>query len=192
MKSPMVRRILLASTSPQRISLLKEAGFSFEVEAPKVDEEAILGDSPRDTARQRAVAKALQVARRFPEAIVVGGDTMVTAPSGLAVGKPSTIDEARIMLAELWGTSHQVVSASAVVAGGDVWEGSALAWVTLRKPSDHEIEAYLATGEPLGKAGGLCVQGEGRRFVSAIRGDTSTVVGLPMGLLTPHLTALLH
>ncbi|MGE4158737.1 MAG: nucleoside triphosphate pyrophosphatase [Planctomycetota bacterium] len=192
MSTMRVQRILLASTSPQRLDLLTKAGFSVEVVPSHVEEEPIQGASTRDTARLRAVAKALEVARRHPAAIVVGGDTVVVAPSGREVGKPATQDEARLMLAELWGTSHQVISAAAVVAGGDVWEGSAVATVTLLKPVASDLEDYLRTGESLGKAGGLCVQGLGQKFVAGIHGDVDTVVGLPMGLLGPHLRALLH
>lgn len=184
--------IILASSSPQRLKLLGDAGFGVIVAAPCVEEETLLADSPRATAELRAAAKARAVASTHPHDVVVAGDTVVIGPGGELVGSPASVEEARRMLALLWGTTHTVVSAAAVVTSGKMWSCDDEATVTLVRPSEGEIEAYLATGEPLGKAGGLCVQGRGRKFVARIAGDEATVVGLPMQRLGPHLRALLH
>jgi septum formation protein len=172
--------LLLASASPRRSALLKEAGISFTVCPPEVDEEKILGDGLISRAVLRARAKAEEVAKKFPEAIVLAADTIVESEEGELLGKPATPEEASEMFRSLLGTRHQVMTAACVIQNGQGHDLVDEALVKLKNASEEEISAYLKTGESLGKAGGLCIQGEGRRFVENILGEEAVVLGLPM------------
>jgi septum formation protein len=180
--------IVLASASPRRRELLREAGLSFEV-APAGVEETFLPDrSPQENARALACEKARQVAGRRPGAWVVGADTVVAVPAGGGwdlLGKPGGEDEARAMLARLSGTRHQVVTGVCVVAPGGASERAdcETTWVRVREITAAEREAYVASGEWRDKAGGYAIQETADRFVTGLEGGGfDNVVGLPVGL----------
>lgn len=180
--------IVLASASPRRRELLREAGLSFEV-APAGVEETFLPDrSPQENARALACEKARQVAGRRPGAWVVGADTVVAVPAGGGwdlLGKPGGEDEARAMLARLSGTRHQVVTGVCVVAPGGESERAdcETTWVRVREITAAEREAYVASGEWRDKAGGYAIQETADRFVTGLEGGGfDNVVGLPVGL----------
>jgi septum formation protein len=184
-------KIVLASASPRRRLLLSRAGIPFEVEVSGVPEDPLPGEQPEALARRLAREKALAVRTRRPGAWILGADTVV-ALDGEALGKPSDASEARAMLARLSGRSHRVVTAFVVLdpEGRIRAERAVLTTVEFRQLAQDEIEAYVATGEPFGKAGGYAVQGRGGQFVARLQGSESNVVGLPMEELVDTLAAL--
>ena len=174
--------LILASASPRRKELLAHVGVPFRVVAPHVDEEAVpTGATPEDTARHIAYAKAHAVAERYPRALVVGADTIVADRWGV-LGKPRSADDARRMLRRLRGRRHRVITGLAVVRlrpGLDL-TGHAVSHVTMRAYTDVEIEAYVASGDPLDKAGAYAVQHPSFAPASGVVGCWCNVVGLPL------------
>lgn len=176
--------LLLASASPRRRDLLGRAGVSFEVRPAEVDESACEGEAPEHYAARLARAKALEVARRSgadPPRWVLGADTIVVL-GGRVYGKPADAEDAARMLAELLGRTHRVLTAVALARsdGGALHEIRVESHVTLRAAEPPEIRAYVATGEPLDKAGAYALQGAGGRFVHRVKGSRSNVIGLPL------------
>jgi septum formation protein len=176
--------LLLASGSPRRRELLARAGVAFEIRPADVDESAHPGEAPELYASRLARAKAHAVAARCAADAprwVLGADTVVVH-GGRLYGKPAGADDAARMLGELQGHTHRVLTAVTLARS----DGSALrevrveSRVTLRTASAPEIRAYVATGEPLDKAGAYALQGEGGRFVLRIEGSRSNVIGLPL------------
>ena len=176
--------LVLASASPRRRELLARAGVRFEVMPSRVEERGLPGEAPRTLALRLACEKALEVARRFPTSprrLVLGADTIVVLEDTV-LGKPVDGEEAFEMLRRLAGRTHRVLTAVAVVAT-DHPEPKAVcveSTVVMRGAADAELRAYVATGEPLDKAGAYAAQGEGRRFVERIDGSETNVIGLPM------------
>jgi len=180
-------RLVLASGSPRRRELLSQLGRPFDVVVPEVDEESRVDESPGDLVRRLALAKAEAVALSRPEAVVVGADTIVVL-DGQIMGKPIDTADASRMLRLLSGRTHDVLTAVAVVPGECVTERTA---VTFRDLTGAEIDRYVATGEPLDKAGAYGIQGLGGDLVSFIEGSWDNVVGLPMDLVSPILVEIL-
>jgi len=186
-------KLLLASQSPRRIELLRNAGFDFEVVASGVDEGAPLaGERPDEYARRVARAKALSVAARAPSgSMVLGADTVVTI-NGLILGKPTGPFDATRMLRMLSGRTHEVITAICLVKAPD--EIAALqhqtTFVTFGGLSEEEIRAYVASHEPFDKAGAYAIQGLASKFVTGISGCYFNVVGLPVSLLHETLKTL--
>lgn len=176
------QRIILASASPRRRELMARMGLTFEVDAADVDEHA--QGAPRELVRELAARKGLAVARRHAEGIVVAADTLV-ALDGRALGKPADAAEAISMLRMLGGREHDVFTGVCVV---DVQSGRALSEVahtrvTFRALSEGEIAAYVASGEPMDKAGAYAIQGRGAAFIAGYAGPYDNVMGLPCDLL---------
>jgi septum formation protein len=176
------RRLILASASPRRRELLAQIGVTFDVEVADVDE----GDDPRANAVDKA--RAVAARHRGEDALVLGADTEVVV-DGSVLGKPVDDAHAREMLRHLAGRTHSVVSAYALVdcATGDEVVRAVETDVTFRPLTDDDIDAYVATGEPLDKAGAYGIQGRGAVLVERIDGDYFTVVGLPLADLTVAL-----
>jgi len=175
---------VLASASPRRRELLASRGLRFEVMPADVPEAPRPGEAPHELVERLAAAKALAVRRRLPERpprFVLGADTVVVL-DGEVLGKPSGADHAIATLARLVGRTHTVWTGVAVVAPGAETPllRSVASRVTLRSAPRDEIAAYVATGEPLDKAGAYALQGEGRRFVIRVEGSESNVIGLPL------------
>ena len=186
------RRLILASRSPRRMALLREAGFEFELAAPDVSEAARAGETPEAQAQRLALLKASEVAKRADSgACVLGADTMVVL-EGCVFGKPRDGAEAVQMLLRLAGRRHRVLTGFALlVTGTDLCEvGVEESAVSMYPVSPEEARAYAAGGEPLDKAGAYALQGEGRRFVEAISGSRSNVIGLPLEAVVPRLERL--
>lgn len=176
--------LVLASASPRRRQLLSAAGVPFVVEPADVPETPHPGEPARALAERLAAEKASAVAARTADAsrrLVLGADTVVVL-DGEALGKPDDPHHAERMLARLCGRAHRVVTAVALAVGGGALLRvlSVESMVEMRAASEEEIRRYVATGEPLDKAGAYAAQGEGRRFITRIVGSESNVIGLPM------------
>jgi len=185
-----VARLVLASGSPRRRLMLAMAGFDFDVVTPHVDETPRPGEEPEAMVLRLAVAKADAVAGIVgPGSWVLGCDTTVVRDRHI-VGKPATAEEGVEMLLSLAGRSHQVVTGYAVIGGQvEPVAGVALSQVTMRHIAPGEATAYVASGEPMDKAGAYALQGEGGRFVTRVDGSRSNVVGLPLEAVVPVLRA---
>jgi len=183
---------VLASASPRRRDLLRQAGFRFAIDAPDVDESARAGEPPESLAPRLALAKARAVAARAPrDACVLGADTVVVI-DGALLGKPRDQAEAVEMLLRLAGRTHRVLTGFALVVPGLAREETGVEESAVRMHAIDRAtaERYAATGEPLDKAGAYAAQGEGGRFVAEIQGSRANVIGLPLERLAPRLAAL--
>ncbi|HVC34081.1 MAG TPA: Maf family protein [Chloroflexota bacterium] len=183
--------LVLASTSPRRRELLARLGLPFSVVPMDVPESPLPGESPAQTAERLAVAKARAGAATLPDhpgVLVVGADTVVVY-RGQPLGKPATPDEARAMLRRLRGKTHRVISGVAVVDAqtGQAVTRTATTRVHLRPLTDDEIDRYVATGDPLDKAGAYAIQNQAFHVVEWIKGCYSNVVGLPLCVLAEEL-----
>lgn len=188
-------RLILASSSPRRRELLKNAGFDFEVRASSVVEIRQRGESAEDFARRAAREKALDVAASAsPGALVLGADTVVVT-DGEILGKPSSRNEAVRMLRALSDRSHRVITAVCLVEAPDRVQKLTheITFVTFGQLDDEEIRDYVSTGEPFDKSGAYGIQGRASKFISRIEGCYFNVVGLPVTvvyeMLKPFLKA---
>ncbi|HEX7098261.1 MAG TPA: Maf family protein [Acidimicrobiia bacterium] len=176
-----MKTLVLASGSPRRAELLSLLGVPFQVDVADVDESRRPGEEPATYVERLARAKASAVARE--EVVALGADTIVVH-HGVVLGKPAHPAEARSMLKRLSGDAHQAMTAVAVaiVERGRVVLDSVVetALVRFLPLTDREIDDYLATGEPLDKAGAYALQGRGAVLVESIEGHPTTVVGLPL------------
>lgn len=175
--------LILASGSPRRKELLARTGRTFRVVVSDADEIAPKDMAPVDVAMHNARAKALAVASGQPaSATVIGADTIVVL-DGRIFGKPLDERDAHRMLRELSGKTHQVITGVALAHEGQCETFTEVTDVCFRELSDEEITAYVATGEPLDKAGAYGIQGAAGAFVDYIEGDYDNVVGLPVARL---------
>ncbi|MFZ0300398.1 MAG: Maf family protein [Candidatus Sulfotelmatobacter sp.] len=185
--------IVLASASPRRQELLRNAGIAFTVQPADINETPLAGESPQDCAERLAREKALAVFQGRDGDCVLGADTIVVV-DGAILGKPRDADDAVRMLRMLSGRTHAVITGVCVVnpvASGqwsvasktDLLTASETTLVTVCELSDNEIRDYVATGEPMDKAGGYAIQGIASRWIPRIEGDYSNVVGLPVALV---------
>jgi septum formation protein len=179
--------LVLASASPRRRELLTAAGYRFEVVPSHIAEIPQPGEPPEAFAQRIAGEKASDVARRRPRAYVLAADTVVVVDSTL-LGKPTDRADARRMLRALSGRGHRVLTAVALVAPAGVVETVLVeSRVAFRALTAAEIEAYLELEEPYDKAGAYAVQGDAKKFIAAVHGSYSNVVGLPMEVVTDLL-----
>lgn len=177
-----MNKLILASSSPRRRELLEQIGVRFDVKVADVDETPLADESPDDYVQRLALAKARKVAQSLTQPCL-GSDTSVVL-NGKIFGKPQNDEDAREMLQALSGQSHQVMSAVAIVQYTQDGERSDVRLVstkvTFKKLSNDQIDKYIATGEPAGKAGAYGIQGKGALLVEGIEGSYSNVVGLPL------------
>ena len=180
--------IILASQSPRRKELLERMGIrDFETISPNVDESAFRGLPPEELVRRLSAEKAAAVAGRAGEdAIVIAADTVV-ALEGAVLGKPADELDAFKMLSALSGVRHQVYTGVTVCRGGEKQTAHEVTDVTFRELSEEEIEHYIATGEPMDKAGAYGIQGYGALLIQGISGDYYNVMGLPVCRLSGML-----
>ena len=173
--------LILASASPRRRELLADRGYDFEVVAPTVKELHSDKLTLREATCYNALRKGLIVARAHPGRVVLGADTLVALDQQL-IGKPADLSEAAQFLRLLSGRTHFVVSSVFIVhlRGGKSLTFSVLSRVVFKKLSDRRIEEYLASIDPLDKAGGYAAQGTGRAIIARIIGSRSNVTGLPL------------
>jgi septum formation protein len=174
--------LVLASSSPRRRQLLDMLGITHLVDPSDIPEVPEPGEPAERFAVRLARAKALQVASRHPGAPVLGADTVVVLGRRV-MGKPASPTEAARMLTDLGGRAHRVVTAVALARDGDVQDRCDVTRVWFRPLTAGMIEAYVATGEPLDKAGAYGVQGYGAVLVERIEGDFFGVMGLPVRLV---------
>jgi septum formation protein len=177
--------LVLASGSPRRARALRTLGVEFTVDPPDVDETPLPGEAPADMVLRLAIAKAGAAHRGLVRLAV---DTTVVL-DGVIVGKPADPDEAVSSLLELAGRTHDVISGWALVSGDDAVAGTVTSQVTLRPIERSEAIAYVATGEPLDKAGSYAIQGFGSRFVTGLYGSVGNVKGFPAEDIVPSLVA---
>jgi septum formation protein len=196
--------LVLASASPRRQELLQNAGISFVVQPANIDETPLANESARECAERLAKEKAAEVWRSRPQDLVLGADTIVVVDESI-LGKPVDAADASRMLRMLSGRTHQVITAVCLMGPGSRGQGSGVSKITSRvelgiensgmragsettlvtvcEISDQEISDYVASGEPLDKAGAYAIQGRASRWMPRIEGDYSNVVGLPVALV---------
>jgi septum formation protein len=170
---------VLASGSPRRHELLNLVGIEHEVRPPNIDETMRPRETPRRHAERLAREKASAIAKRDPDLITIGADTIVVI-NRKVLGKPKDADDAARMLGMLNGREHVVTTAVAVARGKKLRSAIEEVRVRFRRLRDDEIEAYIATGEPMDKAGAYGIQGYGATIVERIEGDYFSVMGLPI------------
>lgn len=181
--------LILASASPRRRELLEKLNLSFLIDPAAGPEEPPAGADAAETVKALSAAKAQEVARRHPDAVVIGADTVVEA-DGVILGKPLDKADAFSMLRSLAGREHRVYTGVTVIRGDTVLSEAEMTRVFFRDLSDREIEAYIATNEPMDKAGAYGYQGFASLFVERIDGDFFNVVGLPLCRLGQMLASL--
>jgi len=195
MNSPNSLKLILASSSPRRAEILRDAGIAFEICAAHIDEAALPGETAQSMVARLAEAKARAAAAKMDvgasECIVVGADTTVEL-NGEILGKPRDSAHAREMLAKLSGRTHHVLTGIFLLRLPDhtVRAAIEISAVTFAPLSEKEIAAYSATGEPMGKAGAYAIQGLAGRFIPKIEGCYFNVVGLPLAKLYALLREL--
>lgn len=184
-------RLVLASASPARLRLLQAAGFDPEVVVSGVDEEAVEAATPRELALVLAERKADAVASTLDDGLVVGCDSVLDL-DGRALGKPATAGEAVERWRAMRGRTGVLVTGHCVVDAATGRRVSEVAATEVRfgRPTDDEIDAYVATGEPLRVAGAFTLDGRSAPFVDAVVGDPGTVIGLSLPLLRDLLARL--
>ena len=166
---------------------MRTAGVDFEVDAPHINEDQKAGEPPLKYALRLAREKAQAVAERYPHGHVLGADTIVVV-DGEVLGKPRDHADAARMLRLLSARTHQVTTAVSLVRpGGDTDTRSCTTQVHFRQLTEDEIQQYVASGEPMDKAGAYAIQGGASRWTDRIEGDYSNVVGLPLSLVTDML-----
>lgn len=185
-------KLILASASPRRAEILRDAGMSFTVMSSAVDETPIPGESPNEHVHRLACAKVeLVAARSVGPAIVIGADTVVVL-DGQIIGKPRSAEDARRTLQLLSGRTHSVVTGVMLIRLPDAERRGFVetTQVQFSAISPEEISRYLATDEPYDKAGAYAIQGRAGRYISRIEGCYFNVVGMPLARLWQELTAL--
>jgi len=182
-------RLVLASASPRRAALLREAGWAFEVAPVDLDETLRPGETAQAYVERLAQAKAAAAASKDPEAVVLGADTTVVV-QGQVLGKPLDSADAARMLRLLSGRTHDVLTGICLRKGLRSLVHVESSRVRIAALSDAEIEWYIGTGEPFDKAGGYAVQGLASRFIEAVDGSYSNVVGLPVASVNSLLKQL--
>lgn len=180
--------LILASASPRRQEILQAAGIQFRVVVSGVDEALLPGETPEDHVRRLARLKAETVGD-VGDAVVLGADTMVVIDHHI-LGKPASAGDARRMLRLLSGRTHEVLTGICLRAPGSTVIEVAATRVTFSPLSDGEIEDYVASGEPMDKAGAYAIQGLASKFIERIEGCYFNVVGLPISLVYRNLEAL--
>lgn len=189
----MRRRIVLASASPRRRELLSQVGIPFEVIPADVPEQGRPEREPCELARALALEKAQATAARVEDGLVLGADTLVVIDSRV-LGKPTDAEDARAMIRALSGRTHQVITGVGLI---DRQHGETVATdvahavtdVTFLPWSEEAIDAYVATGEPLDKAGAYAIQGYAAVLIEGICGCYFNVVGLPLAVVARMLRA---
>jgi len=196
--------LVLASASPRRRELLTQAGYTFTVSPAHIPEDPRPGESPIAyvvrLAREKAEAVYSQHSTHpndagsllVPPLLVLGADTTVVAPSGEILGKPVDAADAARMLRLLAGATHQVITGVALISPGNLETAAEVTHVTMLTLSESEIAGYIATREPMDKAGAYAIQGRAARWIPRIHGCYFNVVGLPLALVSSMIEGTLR
>lgn len=180
-------KLILASASPRRQELLRQAGIEFDLLPPHLSEDRHPGESPISYVARTAREKAEAIARKFSENFVLGADTIVVVDEEI-LGKPRDAQDAARMLRLLSGRQHQVTTAVCVISpGGSTDTRLATTQVYFRQLEGSEIQTYIGTGEPMDKAGAYAIQGGAAAWAVRLEGEYTNVVGLPLPLVTEML-----
>ncbi len=177
--------LVLASQSPRRSEILRQAGIPFTVRVAGVDESVLAGEGPAEYVKRLAEAKARAV-EATAEEVVLGADTTVVI-DGEILAKPEDAADARRMLRMLAGRRHEVLTGICLRRGGEVVSDCESTAVVFGEMSEGEIAEYVASGEPMDKAGGYAIQGLASKYVAGIEGDFFNVVGLPVAMVYRYL-----
>jgi septum formation protein len=184
--------LVLASASPRRRELLTQAGYAFEIHPAHIPEDPLPNEDPiayvTRLARQKAEAVYQQLAPTHPELIVLGADTTVTIDKEI-LGKPENTEDAARILRLLSGRTHRVITGVGVITATQIQVAAEVTAVQFLSISEEEIAAYIATGEPMDKAGAYAIQGQAARWIPRIQGCYFNVVGLPISLVDTMLEA---
>ena len=181
--------LFLASSSPRRSELLKKAGYEFTVEPTSVSETVLHGTPPMQIVEQLSARKAEAVAKLHPADTILAADTIVVL-KGRILGKPKDEEAAKAMLKLLSANVHQVYTGYTIIRGKKFLCGHEVTSVEFYALSQKEIDDYVATGDPLDKAGAYGIQGRGALFVKRINGDFYNVVGLPIAKISRLLASV--
>lgn len=181
-------KLLLASSSPRRAELLSQAGILFDTASPEVEEIIDLSIKPEENVQAIAIEKAEKVAAKHHNRAVLAADTIVTI-DGVIIGKPENGADARRILKSLSGREHEVMTGVCLVdrSRNIHWTIVEVSAVRFKALTSEEIDLYVATKEPMDKAGGYAIQGGARKWIEEYRGSLSNIIGLPM---EPLLDAL--
>ena len=184
-----MKSLILASKSPRRKELLEKCGIPFTVEAAEIDEtlneDLPLTEAIQDLSRRKAEA----ILKIHPDSVILGSDTIVVI-DGKILGKPKDHDEAKQMLRELSGRSHQVITGFCLLSSLHCHTEVSVSEVYFTEMTEEEIDAYVATGEADDKAGAYGIQGLAGKFITKIEGDYYTIVGLPLSQVYQELKNL--
>ena len=182
------KKIILASTSPRRKELFTKLGLPFEIESSDYEEDMTLKIPPIKLAKVLSYGKAAAVAKKHKEGIVIGADTFVALKNHL-LGKPKDKAEAKIMLKKLSGKRVDILTGLTIIniSTGKKVSLTDIVKVYIRKLSESEIDNYIASGEPLDKAGAFAIQGLGAVIIKRIEGDFQSAMGLPLFILAKEL-----
>jgi len=174
-------KIILASTSPRRKELLKQIGLDFTAVTSDYEEDMTINKKPKELAKYLSNGKAMAVAKNFSDGIIIAADTFVVMQEKL-LGKPHTASVARKMLRQISGKQLSIITGLTVydIKNAKKISRAVEAKIFIKKLTDHEINNYVKTGEPLDKAGAFGVQGVGAVLIRKIEGDYSGIVGLPL------------
>ena len=182
-------KIILASASPRRKELLSRAEVKFDICLKSVDETVPAGMDPAQGAEHTAAVKAMAVSFINNDAIVIGADTVVVLDDEV-LGKPKDKDDAVEMLKKLSGREHKVITGVCLACNGKYETFHCVSKVRFYPLTDEEIRHYVASGEPLDKAGAYGIQGKGMMLVESIEGDFYNIVGLPVALVVRKIKEL--
>lgn len=185
-----MKKIILASSSPRRRELLQTAGLEFEIHVKDVDESVPEGTPPEEAAKMTAAKKAAAVADEFKKEIVIGADTIVVA-DGRILGKPKDETDAANMLKMLSGIEHEVITGVCIICDSMSHNFAQISKVKFYDLSEEEILSYVASGEPMDKAGSYGIQGLGCTLVERIEGDYFNIVGLPVAAVYRKIKELI-
>lgn len=183
-----MRNIILASSSPRRKKLLEQIGLEFEIDPSNYEEDMSLKMEPNKLAEFLSLGKAEDVAQRHKDSIIISADTIVAVDNEV-FRKPITPERAKYMLQKLSERAHSVITGFTIIDTGTDKQitKSIETKIYFKKLSEQEINAYIASGEPLDKGGGYAIQGKAALFVEKIEGDYFNIVGLPILALTAEL-----
>lgn len=183
-----MKPIILASASPRRKDLLKQIGINFEIDPSNYQEEKNLNLEPHELAKYLSLQKAKDVALRHKNSIIIAADTFVVF-EGKIIGKPDSKEEARERLKEMNGKPHSVITGFTIIdtETNKMVSKSVKTKVYFKNITPEEIDSYVASKEPMDKAGGYAIQGLGGILIDKIEGDYYNVVGLPLAVLVEEL-----